>query len=117
MEPGFIVDASGDTVNPSEWVAGPPRRSWLTGTRLRGKLRMPLPVRCGECCSVRLYAVTLDAAAAAPSKLAAPVDPLETELARLGEPEHFLMYLLQDQRALGAPVTDDHGDESMPGDV
>jgi hypothetical protein len=108
MEAGFIVDAGSDTVKPSEWVAGPPQRSWLTGTRLRGKVRVPLTaLRCGECGRVRLYAVASEAAAAAHSELAARVDQLEAELARFAEREQFLMELLQQRGTLAAPAPDD----------
>ena len=104
MEAGFVPEEGSDaTSKPSEWVAGPPERSWLTGTRLRGKVRAPLTaLRCGECGLVKLYAFAPEAAAAAHAALSARVDQLEAELARLAERERFLMELLQERGALPA---------------
>jgi hypothetical protein len=114
MEAGFVPE-EGDAIKPSEWVAGSPERSWLTGTRLRGKVRAPLTaLRCGECGLVKLYAFAPEAAAAAHSALSARVDQLEAELARLAEREQFLMELLQERGALPA---DGRQEPDAPDDV
>jgi hypothetical protein len=104
MEVGFLPEQGADaTTRPSEWVSGLPEHSWLTGTRLRGKVRAPLTaLRCGECGLVKLYALDPEAAAAAHSALSARVDQLEVELARLAEREQFLMKLLEGREALPA---------------
>lgn len=103
MEGGFVASAGSDEVVASEWVGGPPERSWITGTRLRGKLRASLTaLRCGECGFVKLYALAPEAAAAVHSELAARVAQLETELARLAERERFLVELLQQRGTLPA---------------
>jgi hypothetical protein len=113
MEPGFVADLSGDTVMPSEWIGGTPERSWFTGTRLRGKARAPLTaLRCDACGFVKLYAPA--SAVAAHTQLAARVDQLEAELARLAERERFLMELLQRGHAL--PPMDAATRPDAPGD-
>jgi uncharacterized Zn finger protein len=58
MEPGFIKDEGYGTVHPSKWVAGPPEKSFWTGTRTRGRKQVQVTTfRCGECGYLESYAL------------------------------------------------------------
>lgn len=57
LEPGFVADYQhGQTMYPSEWVAGTPKPSFLIGTR-RGDRRYPIRAfRCRRCGRLEFWA-------------------------------------------------------------
>ena len=58
MDSGFLADRGDHSqVAPCDWVQGPPEKSFLRGTKVRGKERHRLVVhRCPRCGLLRLYA-------------------------------------------------------------
>lgn len=58
MTPGFILDIRHGGRGPADWVEGEPEPSIWTGTKLRGKKRLPVVTyRCRDCGQLKSYAV------------------------------------------------------------
>jgi predicted nucleic-acid-binding Zn-ribbon protein len=57
MEDGFIKDEGYGTVHASKWVAGPPEKSFWTGTKTSGKQQVQVSTyRCTACGYLESYA-------------------------------------------------------------
>ena len=57
MEEGFVKDEAHGVVHASKWVAGPPEKSFWTGTKTRGKKQVEiLTYRCSNCGYLESYA-------------------------------------------------------------
>jgi len=59
MEGGFIIDPDERNVRqPAHWVAGPPEKSFWTGTKLKGKDKHEIHTfRCVRCGFLESYAL------------------------------------------------------------
>jgi len=57
MSEGFVIDHTHGSRAASNWVEGPPERSFWTGVRLRGKTQLPISAwRCTSCGFLESYA-------------------------------------------------------------
>jgi hypothetical protein len=58
IDEGFIIDRGhGNAPAQSEWAAGIPERSFWTGLKLKGKVRIPtVTYRCPRCGLLQSYA-------------------------------------------------------------
>lgn len=57
MQVGFIADRTDVEVTVSQWMAGKPERSFLTGTKVRGKETRDIRTyRCTQCGFLESYA-------------------------------------------------------------
>ena len=57
MGEGFIMDSTQGAVLAARWVAGPPERSFWTGTKVTGKeKRQVVTYRCPKCGYLESYA-------------------------------------------------------------
>jgi len=56
MTTGFLLD-SAQSPKPTEWVEGPPEKTFWTGLKLKGRRRFPVVAdRCERCGFLELYA-------------------------------------------------------------
>jgi hypothetical protein len=59
MEEGFSVDHTYGAYTLNKWFAGPPRKSWLSGLKIREKDGIPVETyRCRRCGYLEAYAGT-----------------------------------------------------------
>jgi ribosomal protein S27AE len=58
MEEGFVADrGDSNAVSPSQWVQGQPERTFLLGTKTRGKVQFQIATyRCQRCGYLESYA-------------------------------------------------------------
>jgi hypothetical protein len=58
MEEGFLLDRGhANAAGTTEWIEGAPEKSFWTGTKLRGKMRMKAQAyRCTKCGLLQMYA-------------------------------------------------------------
>ena len=57
MEEGFVKDEGYGVVHASKWVAGPPEKSFWTGTKTSGKKQVEvMTYRCSGCGYLESYA-------------------------------------------------------------
>ncbi len=57
MEQGFTLDLAHSAYRQAEWIAGAPEKSFWTGIKVKGKIRLPIVTwRCARCGYLESYA-------------------------------------------------------------